>query len=126
MLLVTVFSSVALILAAVGIYGVVSRAVAARTREIGIRMALGAKQTTVVREVITRSVALAAGGVLAGLALALVLSRFIQSLLHGVAYTDPLTYAIVAVLIFSVAVMASLVPAFRASRVDPTHSLKEE
>jgi ABC-type antimicrobial peptide transport system permease subunit len=126
MLLVIVFSAVALVLAGVGIYGVVSRAVAARTREIGIRLALGAQQTRVVREVVTRSVSLATGGVLAGLALALILSRFIRSLLHGVAYTDPPTYTVVALLILSVAVLASLVPAFRASRVDPMESLREE
>jgi len=126
MLLVTVFSVVALLLAAVGIYGVVSRAVAARTREIGIRLALGAQQTRVVREVVGRSAILAAAGVACGLILASFLSRFIQSLLHGVAHTDPATYLAVAMLILTVALLASLVPALRASRVDPMHSLREE
>ncbi len=126
MLLIAIFSGVALVLAGVGIYGVVSRSVAARTREIGIRIALGAKRGRVVKEVVSQSVGIAALGVFVGLGLALVLSRFIRSLLHGVAPSDPLTYSSVTLVLFAVAVLASFVPAVTASRVDPMESLREE
>ncbi len=125
MLLIAIFSAVALLLAGVGIYGVVSRSVAARTREIGIRMALGAKRTRVVREVVFQSMGIAGIGVMVGLGLAFTLSRFIRSLLHGVVPSDPLTYSSVAFLLFAVAVLASFVPALTASRVDPMESLRE-
>jgi putative ABC transport system permease protein len=126
MLLIGIFSLVAVFLAAVGIYGVVSRSVAARTREIGIRIALGAGQIKVVREVVAQSVVLAGVGVVLGLGLALTLSRFIRSLLHGVVPNDPLTYAAVAAGLFAVAVLAGLVPAAQASRVSPMESLRRE
>jgi len=126
MLLIAIFSAVALVLAGVGIYGVVSRSVAARTREIGIRIALGARRSKVVRQVVGQSVGIASVGVVVGLILALVLSRFIRSLLHGVVPTDPLTYSSVALVLFAVAVLASLIPAITASRVDPMESLREE
>jgi len=126
MFLTLIFAGVALILAAVGIYGVVSRSVAVRTREIGIRVALGAQRMRVVGEVIRSSVTLAALGVLAGLGLSFILSRFIQSLLHGVVPVDPFTYGTVALAIFGVACLASTVPALAASRVDPAESLREE
>jgi putative ABC transport system permease protein len=126
MLLIGIFSLVAVFLAAVGIFGVVSRSVAARTREIGIRIALGAQQMKVLREVVTQSMILTGGGLLLGLGLALVLSRFVRSLLHGVVPTDPLTYATVAVGLFVVAALASFIPAMAASRVDPMESLREE
>ncbi len=99
---------------------------AVRTREIGIRIALGAKRAQVVKEVVSQSVGIAGLGVFVGLGLALVLSRFIRSLLHGVVPTDPLTYGSVALALFAVAVLASFVPAITASRVDPMESLREE
>ena len=126
MALLGIFSAVALVLAAVGIFGVVSRSVAARTREIGIRIALGARRKTVVQQVVRQSVTLVAVGVGAGLALALILSRFIRSFLHGVVPTDPITYGSVSLILFGVAVLASLIPALSASRVDPIESLREE
>jgi ABC-type antimicrobial peptide transport system permease subunit len=126
MLLIGIFSAVAMILAAVGIFGVVSRSVATRTREIGIRIALGAQSSRVVAEVVRNSLILVGVGVGLGLVLAVVLSRFIQSLLHGVAATDPLTYTLVALGLFGVAVAASLIPASGASRVSPMTSLREE
>ncbi len=126
MLLIGVFSAVALILAGIGIYGVVSRSVAARTREIGVRVALGARRALVVRQVVGQSVGLAGVGVALGLALALALSRFIRGFLHGVAPIDPLTYVSVALGLFGVAVLASLLPALTASRIDPMESLREE
>jgi putative ABC transport system permease protein len=126
MFLIGIFSLVAVFLAGVGIFGVVSRSVATRTREIGIRIALGAQQLEVVREVMTRSLVLAAVGVALGLGIALALSRFIRSLLHGVLPTDPLTYAVVGLGLFGVALVASFLPATAASRVDPMESLREE
>jgi len=126
MLLIGIFSGVAMILAAVGIYGVVSRSVAARTREIGIRVALGAPGTRVLREVMKNSLGMAGAGVGAGLVLALFMSRFIRSLLHGIVPTDPLTYATVALGLFGVAALASFIPAFGAARVSPMESLREE
>jgi predicted permease len=126
MLLIAVFSSVAVVLAGVGIFGVVSRSVAARTREIGIRIALGAQQVTVLGEIVRASLVLSAVGVGLGLGLALVLSRFIRSLLHGVVPTDPLTYLTVAVGLFGVAFLASAIPAFGATRVNPVESLRQE
>ena len=126
MFLTAIFSGVALLLAGIGIYGVVSRSVAARTREIGIRIALGAHRSGVVRQVVRQSVKIAGVGLLAGFFLALALSRLIRGFLHGVVPTDPLTYASVAVILFTVAVLASFVPAVTASRVDPMTSLREE
>ncbi len=126
MLLTGVFSLVAFLLAAVGIYGVVSRSVAARTREIGIRVALGAPRARVIQEVVGSSVILAGAGVAIGIGLSLLLSRFIESMLHGVAPTDPVTYGGVALALFVVALLASLIPATAASRVDPLESLKGE
>ena len=126
MLLIALFSAVALVLAGVGIYGVVSRSVAARTREIGIRIALGARRSQVVQQVVGQSIGIASVGVVVGLILALVLSRFIRSLLHGVVPTDPLTYSSVALVLFAVAVLASIIPAISASRVDPMESLRAE
>ncbi len=126
MLLIGIFSGVAMILAAVGIYGVVSRSVAARTREMGIRVALGAPRTQVLAEVMKGSLWMAAMGVGVGLVLALFLSRFIRSLLHGIVPTDPLTYGTVALGLFAVAVLASLIPAVVATRVSPMESLREE
>jgi putative ABC transport system permease protein len=126
MLLIAIFSGVALVLAGIGIYGVVSRSVASRTREIGLRIALGAGRSLVVRQVVGQSVALAAVGVVLGLGLALALSRFIRGFLHGIAPTDPLTYLSVAFGLFGVAIIASLLPALNAARIDPMESLREE
>ena len=115
-----------MILAAVGSFGVVSRTVAARTTEIGIRIALGSPRWRVLSEVVGSSMTLAGIGVGLGLVLALILSRFIRSLLHGVVPNDPLTFSGVAVGLLFVAFLASLLPALTASRVDPMESLREE
>jgi len=87
---------------------------------------LGARRTKVIRQVVAQSIGIAGVGVVLGLALALTLSRFIRGFLHGVVPTDPMTYSSVAFILFGVAVMASLVPAITASRVDPMESLREE
>jgi putative ABC transport system permease protein len=126
MALLGIFSGVALLLAGVGIFGVVSRSVAARTREIGIRIALGARRSKVIQQVVMQSVTMVALGVGLGLGLALALSRFIRSFLYGVVPTDPITYGSVSLILFGIALLASLVPALTASRVDPMKSLREE
>ena len=120
------FAGLALLLAAIGTYGVLSYLVTQRRREIGIRMALGAGRETVLRSVMAHGVTLALLGLAAGLAAALVLTRLIEVLLFEVRPNDPATLAGVAVLITAVAAAASLVPAFRATRVDPIVALKDE
>ena len=124
--LLAIFGAVGLTLATVGLYGVMSYAVRRRTREIGIRMALGAPASRIQRAIACRGLALAAAGVAAGLAVAFPAGRFTAALLYGVGGTDPLTFAGVAALLLAVAAVAALVPARRAARVDPTASLRYE
>ena len=114
------FAALALLLAAIGTYGVLSYMVAERRREIGIRMALGAAQTSVVRQVMTQGLTLTGVGILIGLAGAFALNRLIASLLFGVRPTDPITLVSVVATITLVAAVACLLPAWRASRVDPS------
>ena len=124
--LVATFGGAALLLAAVGIYGVVSYTVAQRTRELGIRMALGASTPNVMRLVVGQGMAPAALGVVAGLAGAWALSRTIASLLYGVGATDPATFGTTALFLGGVALAAAYLPARRATRVSPTVALREE
>jgi putative ABC transport system permease protein len=120
------FGLLALALAAVGIYGVMSYSVTRRTREIGIRMALGARASAVLGLTVRQGMAPVALGVAVGLAAALGLARFARSLLFGVSAADPLTYAGVAALLTAVALLACYVPARRAARVDPLVALRNE
>jgi ABC-type antimicrobial peptide transport system permease subunit len=120
------FAGLALLLAAIGTYGMLSYLVTQRRREIGIRMALGAGRETVLRSVMGQGLTLALIGLAAGLAAALVLTRLMEALLFEVRPNDPATLAGVAVLITAVAAAASLVPAFRATRVDPIVALRDE
>ena len=124
--LLSLLAGIALFLASVGIYGLVAETVSARTREIGVRMALGAAPADIVRRVLQRGMALAAAGLVAGLLVAFALSRLLSSLLFGVGAGDPVTYGAVSLLLFLVAAAACWLPARRATRIDPTVALRSE
>jgi putative ABC transport system permease protein len=115
-----------LALAAVGIYGIMSYSVAQRAHEVGIRMALGARSADVVRMVLGQSLWLTLAGILAGLVGSLALTNFLSSLLFNIKATDPITFLLVALILAVVALVASFVPAYRATTVDPVDALRQE
>jgi predicted permease len=124
--LVGVFAALALLLAAIGIYGVVSYSVALRARELGVRRALGAQTGDVARMVLGDALRLGGAGIVIGLAIALLSTRVLQSLLYGVQPSDPLVFAVTAAVLMLVTLMAALVPTVRASRVSPTEAIRCE
>ncbi|MCZ6758985.1 MAG: ABC transporter permease [Gemmatimonadetes bacterium] len=125
-ILLGLFAGLALLLAAIGIYGVVSYSVAQRTQELGVRMALGAGQGNILRLVMKQGVGLAVVGVLAGSSAAFLMTRLLSGILWGVSATDPLTFASVSLFLIVVAALATYVPAWRASRIDPVECLRQE
>jgi ABC-type antimicrobial peptide transport system permease subunit len=126
MTMLAAFAAFALVLAAVGIYGVMAYLVEQGTHDIGVRIALGAQRDSIVRMVVRQGMAVAALGIAAGLAGAAALSRVMKSLLFGIGATDLVTFSSVALFLAIVALTASYVPALRATRVDPLVALREE
>jgi len=126
MLLLAIFAGLALLLAAIGIYSVLSYSVKRRVREIGIRMALGAQIRDVLRLIVIEGMRPTLIGVAIGLAGALALGRVLANLIYGVKPTDPITFGAVSVLLASVALFASLIPAYRATKVEPMKTLRDE
>jgi putative ABC transport system permease protein len=126
LVLLATFAAVALVLAAVGIYGVISYAVSRRTHEIGVRMALGATPRNVVRLIIGQGMRVVMVGVVAGLIGASLVTRLMTNVVYGVRVTDPLTYGAVALLLTVVALLASYIPARRATRIDPLTSMRSD
>jgi len=126
MFLFSGFALLAMVLAVVGIYGVISYAVSQRTREIGIRMALGARAVDVLRMVLRSGMTLVLAGIAIGIAGALALTRFLTTLLFGVTPTDTLTFVVVSAALIAVALIACLVPARRATKVNPLEALRYE
>jgi putative ABC transport system permease protein len=124
--LLTGFSLLAAVLALVGVYGLLSFAVSRRVRELGVRMALGAGRGRVLRLVLGQSAALVSLGLVAGTASAIALSRLLSTLLFGIRPGDPVTIIAMAGAIAAAAILASLPPALRASRIDPVVALREE
>jgi len=126
LMLLSVFALIALIMAMIGVYGVMSFTVSQRTREIGIRMALGAQQRDVLKMVIEQGLWLVLLGIGIGVAGALGLTRVMKSLLFGVSATDPVTFAVIPLILAAVAILACYLPARRATKVDPMIALRIE
>jgi ABC-type antimicrobial peptide transport system permease subunit len=119
------FAGLALLLASIGIYGLLAYMVGQRSREIGLRMALGARRWDVLKLILGKGVALAGAGIVAGMIFSAATASLMVSLLYGVRPHDSLVFLVVPLLLFVIAVLASYIPARRATRVDPMHALRE-
>jgi putative ABC transport system permease protein len=126
MFLLATFGVIALVLAAVGLYGVISQSARQRTHEIGIRVALGAGRRTVIGQIVREGMQLAGIGIIIGIGLSFAVTRLLSTQLYGVTATDPATFAVIALLLATVAFIASYLPANRASRVDPVTAMRGE
>ena len=124
--LISVFAAMALVLASIGLYGVISYSVRQRTREIGVRMAFGANESIILRLVLGRAMVLGLAGVGAGIVASFVSTRTVSSLLYGVSAVDPVTFLGIPFVLVAVTLLASYVPARRAMRVDPVVALRDE
>jgi ABC-type antimicrobial peptide transport system permease subunit len=124
MLLLAVFAALALALSAIGLYGVVAYSVAQRTQEIGVRIAIGAERLDVVRLILREAAVIAAAGVAVGILAALMLSNVMRSLLFGITPRDPVTFIACGAALLVVALVASAIPAVRATRVEPVSALR--
>jgi predicted permease len=122
--LLAIFAVLALVLASIGLYGVMAYTVSQRTRELGIRLALGASRQDVRNMVVRQGLALALAGVVIGLGVALALAELVATLLFGISARDPITFAVIPAVLVAVAVLATFIPAWRASRVDPVEALR--
>jgi predicted permease len=125
-ILIAFFAGAAVLLACIGLYGTISYTVAMRKREVGLRLALGAMRTRIAGQFLSQGAVVAAIGCIAGIAMALGLARLISGMLYGVSATDPMTLSAVVAGVLAVAVIASLIPAIRAARLDPMHVLRED
>ncbi|UCC71588.1 MAG: FtsX-like permease family protein, partial [Gemmatimonadota bacterium] len=126
MFLFGLFAAAAIVMAAIGLYGVLAFSVAQRTNEIGIRIALGARPERLVAHIVREGLSLSLAGLAGGAVAALALTRLMSGLIFGVGVTDPITYGLGALLLVAIALLASYVPARRAAAVDPVVALKQE
>jgi ABC-type antimicrobial peptide transport system permease subunit len=125
-MLLTGFAGIALLLAAVGLYGLLSYMVAQRTHEIGVRMALGAKRADILSMVVWRGLTLALIGLTGGLAISAMMTRVLSGMLYGVQASDPITYATMTSVLFVASLAASWLPAYRAAQLDPSETLRDQ